>query len=255
MRRRTAAALLLATAAIAVAGCASGQRRGPSPEVIKRVLTGAPGEAQPSLVVATEVAYARAARERGQYTAMSEFAAPTALLHGRNGPVSFAAISGALEDPPKEVQWAPRTVVISCDGALAVSAGRFRDQEGFVGNYVTTWVRQSDGDYKWAYDVAGRDDPQPPPKPEPEEGDIVVTAMDSILGLVASCPPRGLEVPAPPAVSIGEGAGDARLSSDGTLRWRWEHGADGTKQVAVDYFYEGEWVTAIEESLASPAQE
>jgi len=252
---RAATALLVATAAFAVTGCASGQRRGPPPEVINRILSGAPGEGQPSRIVATEVAYARAAREKGQYTAMGDFAGPTALLHGRNGPVPFAAIAGVLEDPDKPVEWAPRTVVVSCDGGLAVSAGRFRDQEGFVGNYVTTWARQSDGNYKWAYDVAGRDDPQPPPKPEAQEGDIVVTAMDSIMGLVASCPPRGLQVPAPPAVPIGEGAGDARLSSDGTLRWRWEHGTDGTKQVAVDYFYEGDWVTAIEESLASPAQE
>ncbi|QIQ88235.1 MAG: hypothetical protein G9473_11495 [Erythrobacter sp.] len=242
-------------AALALAGCSGGQRRGPPPEVINRVLTGAPGEAQPSSIVATEVAYARAARERGQFTAMGEYAAPAALLHGRNGPVPFNALAGELTDPEEPVQWAPRTVVISCDGALAVSAGRFLEPEGFVGSYVTTWARQPDGSYKWTYDVAGRDDPQPPPRPKAEEGDIVVTAMDSILGLVASCPPRGLEVPPPPAVPIGEGDGNARLSSDGTLRWRWEHGADGTKQVAVDYFYQGEWVTAIEESLASSPQE
>lgn len=251
MRTPATLALSLAAGALALTGCASNKPRGPSNEVIARVLTGAPGDAQPSRIVAVESAYARTAREKGQFTAMGEFAGPMALLHGRSGPVSFAALAPALEDPETPVQWAPRTVVMSCDGALAVSAGRFLDPEGYVGTYVTTWARQSDGSYKWSYDVAGRDDPQPPPRPEAEEGDIVVTAMDSILGLVASCPPRGLEVPAPPPVTIGEGAGDARLSSDGTLRWRWEHGAEGTKQVAVDYFYEGEWVTAIEESLAS----
>ncbi|KPP83635.1 hypothetical protein [Erythrobacter sp. HL-111] len=251
MRRRAAFALSLAAGALVLAGCASNRPRGPSDEVIGRVLTGTPGEAQPSRIVAVESAYARAARERGQFTAMGEFAGPTALLHGRDGPVSFAALSDALEDPEEPVQWAPRTIVMSCDGALAVSAGRFVEPGGLVGTYVTTWARQPDGRYKWAYDVAGRDDPQPPPRPEAEEGDIVVTAMDSILGLIASCPPAGLEVPAPPPVPIGEGAGDARLSPDGTLRWRWEHGAEGAKQVAVDYFYEGEWVTAIEESLAS----
>jgi len=251
---RAAASLICAMAALAITGCATGQRRGPPPEVINRILTGTPGDAQPSAIVATEVAYARAAREKGQATAMEEFAGPTALLHGRNGPVPYVAIAGSIENPEQATAWGPRTVVMSCDGDLAVSAGRFRDPEGFVGTYVTTWVRQPDGSYKWAYDVAGRDDPQPPPKPEPEEGDIVVTALDSIMGLVASCPPHGLEVPAPPAIPIGEGSGDARLSSDGTLRWRWEHGADGAKQVAVDYFYEGEWVTAIEESLASPPE-
>ncbi|MEQ8411763.1 MAG: hypothetical protein RIC51_03190 [Erythrobacter sp.] len=257
MSGRAAAGLALAAAALALTGCAGGQRRGPPPEVINRVLTGAPGEAQPSLVVATELAYARAAREQGQFTAMGAFAAPAALLHGRNGPVAFTALAGTLEDPDTPFQWAPRMVVMSCDGAAAVSAGRFREPEGYVGNYITAWARQSDGSYRWTYDVAGRDDPQPPPaaKPQVGEGDIVVTALDAIRGLVASCPPRGLEVPAPPAIPIGEGPGNARLSGDGTLRWRWEHAADGTKQVAVDYFHQGEWVTAIEENLASSPQE
>lgn len=257
MRRRAATALAFGLATLALTGCAAGQKRGPPPEVIKRALIGAPGEAQPSLIVATELAYARSARADGQFTAMGAFADPSALLHGRGGPVPFASQAGERADPEQPVQRAPRTVVMSCDGNEAVSAGRFREPEGYVGNYVTAWARQPDGRYRWTYDVAGRDDPQPPPRPETEtrEGDIVVTAMDAIQGLVASCPPRGLEVPAPPAIPIGEADGGAKLSDDGTLRWRWEHAADGTKQVAVDYFYEGEWVTAIEESLASTPQE
>ncbi len=245
---------LLATGAVALtlSACAA-PRQGPPPRVIERVLSTAPGKAQPSAIVATEVAYLREAKAQGHFTAASEFAASGALLHGRNGPVVYAAIAGQLDDADGADEWGPRTVVMSCDGALALSVGRFRDKEGFVGNYVTTWVRQSDNSYKWSYDVAGRDDPQPPPRRQFEDGDIVVTAIDSILGLVATCPQAGETPPPPPAIPIGEdGASDAQLSRDGTLRWRWEHRADGTKFVTADYFYEGEWVTAFEESLASP---
>lgn len=249
--------LVATTALLALAACSAGQRPGPSTQVINRVLATAPGVAQPSSIVSTEIAYARAAKEQGLFTAGQEFAAPDAVFHGRNGPVPFAELAAAsLDNPQTPTEWGTRVVVQSCDGSLALSQGRFVDAGGFVGNYVTTWVRQQDGSFKWTYDVAGRDDPQPPPRPEFEDGDIVVTAIDSISGLVATCPRAGQEIPPPPAIPIGEdGAADARLSRDGTLRWRWEHRDDGTKFVSAEYFYQGQWLTAIEESLASPAEE
>jgi len=252
---KTLPTLLLACSLAATVSACAAPRQGPPPKVIERVLASAPGKAQPSTIVATEVAFAREAGEQGQFTAAQLYAAPGAMLHGRNGPVVFAAFANSLEDPEVPNEWGPRTVVMSCDGTLALSVGRFRDQEGLVGNYVTTWVRQSDNSYKWIYDVAGRDDPQPPPRREFEDGDIVVTAIDSILGLVATCPRRGETVPSPPALSLSsDNPGDAQLSRDGTLRWRWEHRSDGTKYVAAEYYYEGEWVNAVEESLASPPE-
>lgn len=253
--RKTQRALALVALAALLSACASGRPRGPSDEVINRVLAGAPGEAQPSRIVSREIEYARAAREKGLFTAAAQFAAPGAIFHTRNGGVDAFGLFAQLPDPETATQWAPRTVVMSCDGALALSQGRFVDGEGYVGNYVTTWVRQSDGSYLWSYDVAGRDDPQPPPRREFEDGDIVVTALDSIRGLVASCPRDGEPVPPPPAIPIGEdGAADAKLSSDGTLRWRWEHRGDGTKFVSADYYYNGQWINAIEESLTSPLE-
>jgi len=251
--RLTTAALVTFTA-LSLAACSGGQRQGPTKKVINRVLATAPGAAQPSTIVKTEIAYGKAAQTEGQYSAGIEYAVPNALLHGRNGPVSFAQFAEALPNPDQATEWGPRTVVMSCDGALAVSQGRFRDAEGFVGNYVTTWVRQKDNTYKWAYDVAGRDDPQPPPREQLEDGAIVVTAINSILGLVATCPPAGQQVPPPPPMGIGaDGKSDAQLSKDGTLRWQWEHREDGTKYVKAEYFYEGVWETAIEESLQSPS--
>ena len=250
---RTSCAALALT--VVLSACGGEQRRGPPTEVINRVLASAPGAAQPSSIVATELAYARAAQEQGQFTAGLEFAAPGAVQHGRNGPVSFAELASALDEPEAAAQWSPGVVVQSCDGSIALSQGRFIDAEGFVGNYVTTWARQQDGSFRWIYDVAGRDDPQPEPQPELEIDDnaIVVTAIDSIQGLIATCPRAGETIPPPPAIPIGEeGTADARLSRDGTLRWRWEHQEDGTKYVSAEYFFQGQWLTAIEESLASP---
>lgn len=242
----------VAALGLALTSCASPRPRGPSNTVIERTLSQAPGKAQPSTIVSTELAYARAAKEQGFASAAENFAAIGALIHSENGVVPFANVAAALASANIQTSWAPRVVVKSCDGSLAVSQGRFVDGEGKVGNYVTVWALQSDGSYKWTYDSAGLDDPQPPPRPEFEDGDIVVTAMDVIDGLIATCARPGEAIPPPPAIPVGEGgASAAQVSRDGTLRWRWEHRSGNVKYVVADYFYEGEWLPAIEESLAS----
>lgn len=246
-------ALFIAGAILALTACAGGGQKPSQRTVaqINRVLTNAPGAAQPSTIVAAELAFSRAARERGQWTAFRMFAAPGALFHGKNGPFPIEPWLATQIDPPAAVQWEPRAVAISCDGALAVSQGRYLDPDGKVGNFVTVWERQADGEYRYVFDVGGDDVPQPPPRKPVEEGNIVVTAIDAVQGLVASCPRGGAAIPPPPAIAVGEeGKTDARLSRDGTLRWRWEHRADGTRYAAADYFYEGRWLTAFEQSLA-----
>jgi len=237
---------------LALAACTGG--RSPIPRAaIDRALSSAPYAAQPSLVVAREVEFARAAREDGQWTAFRAFAANDAVIHGRGGPVPAGQVIAGLSDPPEPTQWSPRTVLMSCDGKLAVSRGRFLDPEGYVGTYVTVWSREDyDDEYHWVYDVGGRDDPQPSSE-EAEESTIVVTAYDDIHGLVADCPRGGAEVPSAPFVGPpASGRAGEQTSPDGTLRWRWEHWADGTKYVRADYYTSGAWETVIEESLASP---
>ncbi|MFO6446899.1 hypothetical protein ACLBKU_07090 [Erythrobacter sp. NE805] len=250
---RLPARALLALGTLALAACAgSGGGRPKIPEtVIDRVLARAPGAAQPSTIVAAELAFSRAARERGQWTAFREFAAPGAMLHGPQGPFAVLPWLATQTDPPEAVQWAPRVIAMSCDGATAVSKGRFRAPDGTVGSFVTVWERQPDGAYRYVFDVGADDNPQPPPKERIAEGDIIVTAIDLVEGLIASCPRPGAPVPPPPALPIGaDGTEGATLSKDGTLRWRWQHRADGTRVIAADYFYEGRWTTPIEQSLA-----
>lgn len=250
--KRALRILALGALAAALTACASNQSpRGKALEVINRAIASAPGAAQPSTIVAAELAFARAARERGQWTAFRMFAAPGALLHGADGPFLIEPWLATQTDPAVAVQWEPRAVAISCDGALAVSQGRLTTPDGKVGNFVTVWERQPGGEYRYTFDAGGLDVPQPPPRKPVEDGNIVVTAIDAVQGLVASCPRRDAAIPPPPAIAVGEeGKADARLSRDGTLRYRWEHRADGTRYAAADYYYEGRWLTAFEQSLA-----
>ena len=250
--KRALAYVAVAGVALALAACGSPRPRGPSNAVIERALTGAPGAAQPSAIVSTEIAFARAAREKGQWTAFAEYAAPGALIHGGNGVIEAAPWLATQSNPPAAVQWAPRTVVMSCDGALAVSLGRYRDPAGIVGNFVTVWQRQPDRSYRYVYDVGGPDVPQPAPRREIEDGNIVVTAIDAVQGLIATCPRSGEPTPPPPADSaVAAKPAEVKQSPDGTLRWRFEHRPNGEKYVVAEYYYLGEWTTAVEESLAS----
>ena len=239
---------------IPLAACMSGPQRPSIPDrVIDRALRGAPGEAQPSRVVATELAFARMAREEGQWTAFRAFATSDAVLHGSNGPIEAGPWLATLKDPAEATRWRPRAVWMSCDGQSAASEGRFRDPEGKVGSYVTIWQRQSDGTYKWSYDVAALDDPQPPPRPdlpEREQDEIVVTALDSISGRVADCPRAGDARPAARQSIPPEGVEyKAAQSSDRTFQWQWFHGGEDGRRLIVSYITDGEWQTVLDRAF------
>lgn len=250
------AVLACSLLALALSGCASKPRPGPTNFMIDRMLAGAPGEAQPSKIVAREIEFARAAREDGQWTAFRKFAAPGAVIHGRNGPIIADSWLAGQANPPEAVSWEPRTVWMSCTGEVAVSQGRFRDPQGIVGTFITVWKRQDNRDYQWVYDVGSPDDPQPPPKEPVEQGDIVVTAIDAVRAEIADCPKRGTEMPAAPAFSIAEDFSQGgEVSSDGTLRWRWEQRGPGERRFVIDYFVNGEWTVGLDQQMPSPVEE
>lgn len=245
------------SATLILAACGPGQQRQRIPaHIIDRALAGAPGEAQPGTIVATESAFARMAREEGQWTAFAAFAAPKAVLHGAGGTIDAASWLSTQQDPEQSVQWGPRAIWMSCDGSLAASEGRFRDPSGVVGTFVTIWQRNDERDYRWIYDAGTPDNPQPPPRKSQDpadDGDIVVTALDAVQGRVADCPRRGEGVPTAPAVPIvDEVQSGGGISPDGTLQWRWEHQANGDRRVVVNFLQGGEWVTGLDRAM--PAQ-
>jgi len=230
-----------------LAACSTGPRPMPR-DRIDRALANAPGEAQPSKVVARELAFARAARQDGQWTAFRAFAAPGAVIHGQAGPFAADAWLAGQSDPDEAVQWGPRDVWMSCDGAMAVSQGRFIYPNGIVGTFVTVWQRQADEEYLWIYDAGFADNPQPAARaqlPPEQENEIVVSAFDPIRGKVADCVKRGEAVPVPPAPAL---TGGSSLSSDGTLRWSWQQDSDGTRSFMAEYLNQGRWQTVFTKS-------
>lgn len=182
-----AAALLIASPVLAA-------KRGP----------GGHGIANPSALIATEVALGQMAAKKGQAKALRAFAADEA------SPLQ-----------PLVGKRAAAQVWISCDGSLGVTRGDVKGPDNSVGTYVTVWRRQKNGTYRWVLDQTGA--------PGPASDDFAM-----ITARIAACPPRSTA----PAANSGAGdkeagdkeAGDKAVvvtaplanggtSDDGTLAW------------------------------------
>jgi hypothetical protein len=171
------------------------------------------------------------------------------LVHLAEGAQDAGQWLAGRADPPQSVGWWPTAIWTSCDGTLAISFGRYIEPSGIVGSYATAWKLQGDGEYRWAYDMGGPDNPQPPlpaPRAEPDIDTIVVPAIDVIDGRVADCRRRAALPPAPSSPAPENGSGGGGRSDDGTLQWRWEHRADGTRRMVADYLRDGRWEQAID---------
>ena len=192
--------------ALALSACASGQY---PRDRYERLLT---PTAKPSKVIATELAFAREAREEGQWTAFREYAAPGALIFGRTGAIEAMPWLRTQSDPAEAVAWAPHRVWASCDGSLAVTQGGFREPGGQVGTFNTVWQRQRNGEYKYVFDFGFPQDTAP-------------QAPDAIAALVADCT---TPVEASAALPL-----DARYSGDRSLAWRFELVGEGTRTYDV----------------------
>lgn len=179
--------------------------------------------ANPSAAIAAEIAFARLAQQKGQWTAFRETAAPDAVMFAPK--MVFAQLW--LKDrpnPPIPLKWRPYRAWSSCDGSLMVTTGGW-NRGAEQGWFTTVWQRQPDGGYRWVFDHG---DARAEPLAEP----------DMIEALVAECPPRpaaASKPPAPPPGKRGKPAKPKRIkpeqlvldpagrngrSNDGSLTWK-----------------------------------
>jgi hypothetical protein len=191
--------------------------------------------ANPAKVIATELAFARAAQEKGQWTAFAEYAIDDAWMFVPEVVRAQTWLEGRA-NPPQAVRWQPHQVWSSCDGSLAVTRGAWQRPDGSVGYFTTVWERQVDLEYKWVMD----------------QGDVLAEPLEApemIDGATAACgsqPTPPAEMLAGPADAIRSGA-----AADGTLRWHVVVRPDGSRSVVARYWDGSEWRTAFDEQVAA----
>lgn len=206
--------------------------------------------ADPSAVVAAEVAFARLAQDKGQWTAFAATAAPDAVMFEPQMVYAHTWLKGRA-NPAAAVRWQPQSVWSSCDGTLMVSHGAWQGAKA-TGYFTTIWQRQRDGRYKWILD----------------HGDTVkepMAAPEMISAQIADCPARSRR---PPMAPHGEAASGARKgnsrglpaldparragqSDDGSLRWAVSVDPTGARNLSIDWKKDGEDKPALIEEVSA----
>jgi hypothetical protein len=231
---------LLAFAAIAtLAACAP---QGPRPFAV-------PQSANPSSVIAAEIAFNRLAQEKGQWTAFRETAAKEATMFVPE-PVDAQTWLKGKANPAKSVLWQPHRVYMSCDGKTGVTTGAWQRPDGTFGYFTTVWQwidkgkvdprlppnMMTDGEWKWVVDHA---DTLPTPMLVPE---LIETK-------VASCKGR----PGAPLNAPAEGATmKMGLSRDQSLNYTWVVQKDKSRTLEVGLWNGDDFESVILDKVAAP---
>lgn len=257
--------LLCALLAQATQGpVASAQQAGRSGrEAGTRMLTPA---GNPSALIAAEIAFARAAQDKGQWTAFEAFAADDAQMFVPRR-TSAKAWLHRRANPPQAVRWQAQQAWVSCDGSAGVTFGAWQGTPPAQGWFSTVWQRQrKKGNYLWVLDQ-GDDLASPLPTP------------DWIEGKVADCPPRHrpdpdddapggkrpsakpagpppqapLPAPLPPAPGAPDEDTSEGRAEDGSLAWRTTVSADGARDWRVWLWKDGTMQEVLHRTAAAPA--
>jgi hypothetical protein len=195
--------------------------------------------ANPSAVIATELAFAQAAQERGQWTAFAAYAAPDAVMFTPKMVYAQGWLKG-LANPATAVKWQVNQVWSSCDGSLMVSHGAWQHPQNGFGWFTTIWQRQKDGSYKWLLDHGG-ELKEPLPAPEMISGRIADCPEHGRRGNVAtrksSPQSKGLP-PLDPAQHSGK-------SADNSLTWQVAITPSGARRLVVNWKKDGQDQVAL----------
>jgi hypothetical protein len=229
----TRSALLWLAPLLALAACAGGQNGYRGVRNLRPI-------AEPGEIVAAELAFARTAQDKGQWTAFSQYAADDAVMFAPQPVLARQWLKGRA-NPVQTVKWQPYQVWSSCDGTVAVTKGAWQRPDGSRGYFTTIWQRQKDGAYKWVLD-GGDTLKQPLAEPDLVQTDIADCAA---RGQFRGRPLKNDDIPlATVAGPLEERRGQ---SADGTLTWASHYASDGSRSLTVSLNKDG----AMKEVLRS----
>jgi hypothetical protein len=213
-------------AAFAVSACA-GSPRDNGPLI--------PLKANPSGVIAAEIAFNRLAQEKGQWTAFRETMAKDAVMFEPARVYAADYLKGKA-DPAKSVTWQPYQVWSSCDGSAGVTHGAWQLGDKVTGYFTTVWLRQKDGQLKWVLDHG---DLLEKPLPLSEMLTAKTAECKGTIALPITAPPEGADM------RVG-------MSRDQTLTWTSTVNTDMSRTITIKSWNGSAFATVLSDSVDAP---
>lgn len=169
---------------------------------------------EPETAVEAEAAFAKDAREIGQWTAFERWADETAIL------VQVPELDiRTLDDsgnPAISLQWWPTKSFVSCDGKMAANTGAYYSpMDGTFGQFMTVWHKTGSG---WRY-LADHGVELEKPLPVPETPEVTRASCDG--------------VPIVTEDSFGIHYQE-HYSQDRTIKWTWFAPTNGDRILTVE---------------------
>lgn len=211
----------------------------------------------PSAIVAAELAFNRMAREKGQWTAFRETAAPDAVMFVPQKVLAKDWLKKRA-DPPKSVEWQTQKIWVSCDGSTAASTGNWQRPDGSQGYFTTIWKLNDKAQWRWVLDHG--DAVRQTPKAKAQTGD---SGDDDrgVEGKVAVCK-HSPAARAETGASVPDGRRSLRARAqasdrhvvppaDESLLWDYDVKPDNSREVRVRMWNGSGYDLVIDDKVAA----
>ena len=226
--KKTVAVLLLSS--LLVSACAS-QPRGP-----RRPLK---LSANPSALLAQEIAMEQLGQEKGRSAGLRKYAAPDAIMFA---PQLVDAQKWLKDAKLPPIDWDVHKVIMSCDGKTGVTTGAWTASGDLHGYFTTVWQRyeKRNGSGKWLWALTHDDRLDKPLK-----------APDFIQTQTASCKGRAPTSISAPAEGVRMKQG---LSRDQSLSWTWQYRPDQSRMLEIKIWDGEKTVPVLTNNVAAPGK-
>lgn len=211
----------------------------------------APLSANPSAIIAAEIAFNRLAQEKGYRAAQQETGARDAIVFLPQ-PILLAEALKQDHGPETTPKWQPHKAFMSCDGKTGVTTGAWQLADGQTGFFTTVWQWHEkgrrpqnappsflgDGEWRWLVDHGNA---LPAPRPAPEMIETRVASCKGQPSAPLSAPPEGAKM------KMG-------LSRDQSLNYSWTVMPDNSRTLVVQLWNGEGFDTVIADKVAAPAK-
>jgi hypothetical protein len=209
-----------------------------------------PQSANPSSVVAMEIAFSREAGEKGENATFRRYAAKDALVF-RPQPVPFSEFSKGVTDSGPATKWQPHKIYMSCDGRTAVVTGAWQ-VNGANGYFTTVWLWHpkdrsdavakeqgtgGEGEWKW---IMRHGDALTAPRPTPEIIETKIASCKGRANAPINAPDEGVQM-------------KTMFSRDQSLNWEWQYRPDKSRTLIVRLWNGSDFDDVLTDRVAKPA--